>query len=77
MRYSWNHKLGSPSNEEMQKEHQKAMEAVASLSGSGFGSHLRADEELAHSGSDRDSEVSHASDGSGPEVTPGMPDCII
>ncbi|KAJ1082383.1 hypothetical protein NDU88_002551 [Pleurodeles waltl] len=41
--------------EEMQKERQKAMEAVASLSGSDLSSHIRADEELEQSGSDQDS----------------------
>ncbi|KAJ1204446.1 hypothetical protein NDU88_008224 [Pleurodeles waltl] len=35
------------------------------------------DDELEQSGSDQDSAASHTSDGSGPEVTQGMSDCII
>ncbi|KAJ1141206.1 hypothetical protein NDU88_007541 [Pleurodeles waltl] len=69
--------LGSPSSKEMQEEHQKAMEAVASLSGLDLSSRLRADEELEHSGSDLDSEGSRVSNELGPEVTPGTSDCII
>ncbi|KAJ1187110.1 hypothetical protein NDU88_003889 [Pleurodeles waltl] len=68
---------GLPGGAEMQKEHQKAMEAVASLSGSDLRAHIKVDEELEQSGSDQDSEALHALDGSGPEVTPGTSDFII
>ncbi|KAJ1156939.1 hypothetical protein NDU88_009655 [Pleurodeles waltl] len=68
-RHRRNRKLESASSKEMQKERQKAMEAVASLSRSDLGCHLRVDEYLEHLRSDLDSEVLHASNESGPEVT--------
>ncbi|KAJ1216289.1 hypothetical protein NDU88_003893 [Pleurodeles waltl] len=70
-------KVGSPSHIEMQKERQKAMEAAASLSGSDLGSYTQIQEELEQSDSEQESEVSHTSDRTGPEVTPGTSDCII
>ncbi|KAJ1177446.1 hypothetical protein NDU88_002701 [Pleurodeles waltl] len=69
--------VGSPSYIEMQKERQKAMEEAASLSSSDLGSYARIQEELEQSESGQESELSHTSDKTGPEVTPGTSDCII
>ncbi|KAJ1156928.1 hypothetical protein NDU88_009644 [Pleurodeles waltl] len=69
--YSRTHKLKAPSKKEVQKDGQRAMKAVATLSGSDPGSHWMADEDLEHSGSDQDSDASHISAGSRSEVTLG------
>ncbi|KAJ1218223.1 hypothetical protein NDU88_005806 [Pleurodeles waltl] len=70
-------RVGSPSHIEMQKERQKAMEVAASLSGSDLGSYARIQEELEQSESEQKSKLSHTSDKTGPEVSPGTSDCII
>ncbi|KAJ1106335.1 hypothetical protein NDU88_003736 [Pleurodeles waltl] len=70
-------RVGSPFLIEMLKERQKAMEAAASLSGSDLGSYKRIQEELEQSESEQESELSHTSEKTGPDVTPGTSDCII
>ncbi|KAJ1179512.1 hypothetical protein NDU88_004746 [Pleurodeles waltl] len=76
-RHSKARRVGSPSPIEMLKERQKVMEAAASLSGSDPGSYKRIQEELEQPESEQESELSHTSEKTGPDVTPGTSDCII